>query len=107
FSSRRRHTRSYGDWSSDVCSSDLVWSARRKGMPAIDGRPTVGVAWMGDAPSACLVDEQSEHELQPELDFAHRFSGAVDLAVERVGQRRVRIVPDRSVQNVEPFEPEL
>src|SRR5437867_8740492 len=24
FSSRRRHTRSYGDWSSDVCSSDLV-----------------------------------------------------------------------------------
>src|SRR5207248_3507032 len=25
FSSRRRHTRSYGDWSSDVCSSDLVY----------------------------------------------------------------------------------
>src|SRR6266516_6527541 len=24
FSSRRRHTRSYGDWSTDVCSSDLV-----------------------------------------------------------------------------------
>src|SRR5207248_4029177 len=24
FSSRRRHTRSYGDWSSDVCSSDLT-----------------------------------------------------------------------------------
>src|SRR5438094_5914986 len=23
FSSRRRHARSYGDWSSDVCSSDL------------------------------------------------------------------------------------
>src|SRR5256885_5896000 len=28
FSSRRRHTRLQGDWSSDVCSSDLVeWSA--------------------------------------------------------------------------------
>src|SRR5437867_8279455 len=26
FSSRRRHTRSYGDWSSDVCSSDLYTS---------------------------------------------------------------------------------
>src|SRR5437867_6413553 len=26
FSSRRRHTRSYGDWSSDVCSSDLVFN---------------------------------------------------------------------------------
>src|SRR5207248_4933320 len=24
FSGRRRHTRSYGDWSSDVCSSDLT-----------------------------------------------------------------------------------
>src|SRR5437867_9891260 len=24
FASRRRHTRSYGDWSSDVCSSDLA-----------------------------------------------------------------------------------
>src|SRR5437867_7879087 len=27
FSSRRRHTRSYGDWSSDVCSSDLLGRA--------------------------------------------------------------------------------
>src|SRR5437868_14032773 len=33
FSSRRRHTRSKRDWSSDVCSSDLVTSpvARRAG----------------------------------------------------------------------------
>src|SRR5437867_3278830 len=29
FSSRRRHTRSYGDWSSDVCSSDLGASIAR------------------------------------------------------------------------------
>src|SRR5437867_5711090 len=29
FSSRRRHTRSYGDWSSDVCSSDLHGPATR------------------------------------------------------------------------------
>src|SRR6266542_6386734 len=28
FSSRRRHTRCYRDWSSDVCSSDLVLDAR-------------------------------------------------------------------------------
>src|SRR6266487_139657 len=27
FSSRRRHTRWTGDWSSDVCSSDLGWGA--------------------------------------------------------------------------------
>src|SRR6266516_7313765 len=30
FSSRRRHTMSYGDWSSDVCASDLV-AAHRPG----------------------------------------------------------------------------
>src|SRR5207248_6435931 len=29
-SSRRRHTRSYGDWSSDVCSSDLGWVYRAR-----------------------------------------------------------------------------
>src|SRR5256885_2923146 len=28
FSSRRRHTRLQGDWSSDVCSSDLVYELR-------------------------------------------------------------------------------
>src|SRR5256885_8407315 len=28
FSSRRRHTRLQGDWSSDVCSSDLPWVSR-------------------------------------------------------------------------------
>src|SRR5204863_2700488 len=27
FSSRRRHTRSLRDWSSDVCSSDLRWDS--------------------------------------------------------------------------------
>src|SRR5437868_15235095 len=31
FSSRRRHTRSKRDWSSDVCSSDLAAVARRHG----------------------------------------------------------------------------
>src|SRR5256885_7318185 len=29
FSSRRRHTRLQGDWSSDVCSSDLWWFTPR------------------------------------------------------------------------------
>src|SRR5437762_57756 len=31
FSSRRRHTRYIGDWSSDVCSSDLTWTGWRVG----------------------------------------------------------------------------
>src|SRR5207248_7138785 len=40
FSSRRRHTRSYGDWSSDVCSSDLG---------AHQGAPVVQKADVDDA----------------------------------------------------------
>src|SRR5437764_15342891 len=34
FSSRRRHTRYIGDWSSDVCSSDLMINGNR-GMEAL------------------------------------------------------------------------
>ena len=32
FSSRRRHTSYIGDWSSDVCSSDLVEIVRKVGV---------------------------------------------------------------------------
>src|ERR1022692_2880375 len=35
FSSRRRHTRLQGDWSSDVCSSDLLPAARSHARRAI------------------------------------------------------------------------
>src|SRR5260221_3934745 len=37
FSSRRRHTRSLCDWSSDVCSSDLACDERREYLPLITG----------------------------------------------------------------------
>src|SRR5437867_8046778 len=65
FSSRRRHTRSYGDWSSDVCSSDLTrdaidgmhnftfWhDALRNALPWIASR--VGLA-PEDAAAACTT----------------------------------------------------
>src|SRR5256885_7201888 len=35
FSSRRRHTRLQGDWSSDVCSSDLAWFAMNQASTVI------------------------------------------------------------------------
>src|SRR5256885_11517465 len=44
FSSRRRHTRLQGDWSSDVCSSDL--SPFLRGL-AVDARGTVFAAATG------------------------------------------------------------
>src|SRR3989337_3930589 len=39
FSSRRRHTRCYRDWSSDVCSSDL-WKQQLNGVPSLLQLPT-------------------------------------------------------------------
>src|SRR5256885_5979675 len=58
FSSRRRHTRLQGDWSSDVCSSDLANTrldfvrtnaldqivARRFGPPGTETEPPPGLA---------------------------------------------------------------
>src|SRR5256885_9063939 len=43
FSSRRRHTRLQGDWSSDVCSSDLE--------RALEGRP---MDWTCQAGNKCF-----------------------------------------------------
>src|SRR5438445_13666937 len=52
FSSRRRHTRYWRDWSSDVCSSDLVpaWPGCRAG--AIAGGAPPGGGWCVLADSA-------------------------------------------------------
>src|SRR5256885_3166114 len=38
FSSRRRHTRLQGDWSSDVCSSDLCFGGSRPAAHAVSLR---------------------------------------------------------------------
>src|SRR5256885_6418419 len=42
FSSRRRHTRLQGDWSSDVCSSDLTEAGEVARLFAIAGRSAIG-----------------------------------------------------------------
>src|SRR5437763_11687649 len=42
FSSRRRHTRYIGDWSSDVCSSELAIEPGDE--KHLDGAPTIPVA---------------------------------------------------------------
>src|SRR5690348_18503941 len=68
FSSRRRHTRWTGDWSSDVCSSDLQGRAVPGQQPAADQqragaleglRPVVG------AEDVRLVGEQHQVDLVP------------------------------------------
>src|SRR5688500_19048498 len=61
FSSRRRHTRLQGDWSSDVCSSDLAVAFHRLLMP--DGSTLrldqfLGLNQIGDAG---LRDKVNQH----------------------------------------------
>src|SRR5688500_20296055 len=64
FSSRRRHTRLQGDWSSDVCSSDLRWRgarrARLEGPPGLVPARGAGPALSarGAAPGPPLRSEE-------------------------------------------------
>src|SRR5215211_5834814 len=60
FSSRRRHTRSLGDWSSDVCSSDLrfVVGSTRVIVPALQSavqtEPAPAATPIGPFADGCL-----------------------------------------------------
>src|SRR5256885_5695033 len=47
FSSRRRHTRLQGDWSSDVCSSDLELYQSLQARPVFSGCDQI-VSFIGD-----------------------------------------------------------
>src|SRR3712207_8594884 len=53
FSSRRRHTRYWRDWSSDVCSSDLkqyriwIWLAKRAGGSGVELATALSLPFTG------------------------------------------------------------
>src|SRR5256885_1321368 len=73
FSSRRRHTRLQGDWSSDVCSSDLPQSAHH-----------LSVRDTADALRGLV-------HIQPELvaEPLHRALGRLAVQLDLAGQRGV------------------
>src|SRR5205807_5685250 len=55
FSSRRRHTRLQGDWSSDVCSSDLATTVDEAVRRITEAGPDgMVVAGLGDAPDGFI-----------------------------------------------------
>src|SRR5690349_22185925 len=76
FSSRRRHTRSLRDWSSDVCSSDLLVGT--------DGRDVVLAGAGGDV----LRDLVAELVLG-QHGVVHLDAGVLGEAVLRSEERRV------------------
>src|SRR5256885_7230978 len=76
FSSRRRHTRLQGDWSSDVCSSDLscphcarrAWTSRPRCAP----KGAVSPACV-DASDASPRSEEHTSELQSPCNLVCRL----------------------------------
>src|SRR5207249_8945188 len=67
FSSRRRHTRSKRDWSSDVCSSDL--GVEVAGDPRSDGLPVMSFAGstsIGDRSEERRVGKECRSRWGPE-----------------------------------------
>src|SRR6266542_2940593 len=110
FSSRRRHTRCYRDWSSDVCSSDLV---ERQVLSVGLHPPELAVERASAEPDA-LVDEDVRRDvialaLEPETrrprlrrpQLEHPESAPVgDIAVEQDFERvtvrePIRVVPTK------------
>src|SRR5216683_4748728 len=70
FSSRRRHTRSDRDWSSDVCSSDLI---------AVENEPRVVP---GDGDQLLMGRQIGEAEFrQTALPRAQHLAGAAELQI--------------------------
>src|SRR3712207_6861954 len=68
FSSRRRHTRYWRDWSSDVCSSDLRRAGRGELLVELRRRgaaPLGGAARAGVLDVLALPGQRAERLLQP------------------------------------------
>src|SRR5207248_4101543 len=91
--SRRRHTRSYGDWSSDVCSSDLGTSLHEPSRGAHGGVRHREV-WMnpesaaaGRQPGFRHFHDQLEELKQRLLRMCERAESLVDLEIGRASCR--------------------
>src|SRR5437899_4141522 len=80
FSSRRRHTRCLSDWSSDVCSSDLLAENLMN-----DGQSEAALEQYK------VIADANPEDAQTYVRIAeiYRRGGKFDLALERSEERRV------------------
>src|SRR6266513_2716071 len=113
FSSKRRHTRSKRDWSSDVCSSDLAYVpamsdeaviVRNQGTIFLAGPPLVKAATgeevsaeaLGGADVHCRTSGVADHYAQDDEDA---------LRIARTILETLNRPPKRFLDQVEPEEP--
>src|SRR6266487_411588 len=91
FSSRRRHTRWTGDWSSDVCSSDLV------GIVGLDDEPLAAVVHAQAQRGPAALDELHAEKVFAETRPILEVAGAQPDIAERL-QCHVRLLIAGSVR---------
>src|SRR5215469_3433635 len=87
FSSRRRHTRSLRDWSSDVCSSDLEQALTLVARTQLGRLPVRGSTWQSIARGKATEIEYLNGEicrLGRALGLPTPVNDAVTLAVRQV-----------------------
>src|SRR5207245_6976394 len=90
FSSRRRHTRCYRDWSSDVCSSDLFERGCIARLAQLEYRGQVHIVEMARAGVKDVNDLHVKFLNKPGA-FASEFGALVELArIAQIGRASCR-----------------
>src|SRR3712207_7475860 len=98
FSSRRRHTRYWRDWSSDVCSSDLVvrLGSRRKKrkittqiLPSLSKRVLRGTPSQSIGASLAAPLSWKNHTMRRYHTLLVRLAAAAALASPQIGRAHV------------------
>src|SRR5947199_2616909 len=90
FSSRRRHTRCLSDWSSDVCSSDLLLHVVDAADPRLEAKleaveRLLTELHLEEIPRLRVLNKTDLLEPHEATALAHRFQGVPVSAVRRQG----------------------
>src|SRR5207245_8599358 len=88
FSSRRRHTRCYRDWSSDVCSSDLEANVAICDMAGTNVNPDVMLG--SDVPDGTRVTVNTSRIADGDIGFVINFNGAGSVPPVKIGRASCR-----------------
>src|SRR5437879_10475343 len=103
FSSRRRHTRYIGDWSSDVCSSDLEVLERGWFAPLLAalraGRIGMVTIHVPDAPDGASFETIRDRK-STRLNSSHRCISYAVFCLKKKNYKTGQELIGRSVQSV-------